>query len=70
MLVDAVAERESAADGDSEDFREAAEAGVVAFAVFGRGRFVVWGGGVVVVARAGGLREGAFRDCFCGRASC
>lgn len=60
MLVDAVAEGKGAADGDSEDFREAAEAGVVAFGVFGRGGFVVWGG---VVARAGGLREGAFRDC-------
>ena len=62
MLVHAVAEGEGAADGDSEDFREAAEAGVVAFAVFGRWGFVVgccWG-----VARAGGLREGAFRcDC-------
>ena len=62
MLIDAVAEREGTADGDSEDFREAAEAGVVAFAVFGRWGLVVgccWG-----VPRAGGLRKGALRcDC-------
>lgn len=63
MLVDAVAEGEGAADGDSEDFGEAAEAGVVAFAVFGRWGFVVgccWG-----VSRAGGLREGALRCDYC-----
>jgi hypothetical protein len=41
VLVYAVAERYCAADGYSEDFREAAEARVVAFAVFGGWGFVV-----------------------------
>lgn len=64
MLIDAISKSESAADGDSEDFGEAAEAGVVAFGVFGGGGFVV--GGCWGVAAAGGLGEGAFRcvDCF------
>jgi hypothetical protein len=55
VLVHAVAESCDAADGDSEDFREAAEACVVAFAV-------LWGWGFVVgslVVEAGGLRESA-----------
>ena len=65
MLIHAVAKSESAANGDSEDFGEAAEADVVAFGVFGRWGFVVWGG-----AATGGLGEGApARGCcfaFCG----
>ena len=56
MLVHTIPKSESASDGDSEDFGEAAEADVVAFGVFGRWGFVVWG-----VARAGGLREAAAR---------
>lgn len=68
MLVDAVAKGEGAADSDPEDFGEAAEARVVAFAVFGRWGFVV--GCCWSVARAGGLREGAFRgSCDCGALS-
>ena len=65
VFVDRVAKRYRGSDCDSEDFAEAREAGVVAFGVFGRGGFVVWGG-----AAAGCLREGASRDCFCRCASC
>lgn len=60
MFVDTIAESDGAADGDSEEFGEAAEAQVVAFAVFRGGRFVVgscWG--LVGVAQAGALRKSA-----------
>ena len=40
MFVDRVAESYRGSYGDSEDFAEAGEAGIVAFAVFGRWRFV------------------------------
>ena len=57
VFVYAVAEGKGAADCYSEDFAEAREAGVVAFAVFGGGRFVLdlW-----LVTSAGALCEGAF----------
>jgi hypothetical protein len=58
VLVHAVAESCDAADGDSEDFREAAEACVVAFAVFGGWGLVVRSCGRLVT-EAGGLRESA-----------
>lgn len=68
MFVNGVAESDRAADCDSEDFGEAGESGVVAFAVFGGGRFVV--GGYGLVASAGGLRESASSSgCGCPLAS-
>lgn len=63
VLVCAVPESYHEADGDSEDFGEAAEAGVVAFAVFGRWWFVV---GDLLVAKAGGLDEAAGGRSGCG----
>lgn len=63
MLVCAVTESYYEADRNSEDFGEAAEACVVAFTVFGGGRFVV---GDLLVAKAGGLDETAGGRSGCG----